>query len=89
MLITTRGQRCDLSFSPVPPAPTIEFEQASYQVREPPGPDGIEVLNIKVIRRGDLDRTSKIRCSTRDGSAQSGVDYNPKSRVLKFTPGQC
>ncbi|XP_072243382.1 extracellular matrix organizing protein FRAS1 isoform X1 [Leuresthes tenuis] len=67
-------------------APTIEFEQASYQVREPPGPDGIEVLNIKVIRRGDLDRTSKIRCSTRDGSAQSGVDYNPKSRVLKFTP---
>ncbi|XP_035766601.1 extracellular matrix protein FRAS1 [Neolamprologus brichardi] len=73
--------------SPVPPAPTIEFEQASYQVREPPGPDGIEVLNIKVIRRGDLDRTSKIRCSTRDGSAQSGVDYNPKSRVLKFTPG--
>ncbi|XP_069025425.1 extracellular matrix organizing protein FRAS1 isoform X2 [Embiotoca jacksoni] len=68
-------------------APTIEFEQASYQVREPPGPDGIEVLNIKVIRTGDLDRTSKIRCSTRDGSAQSGVDYNPKSRVLKFTPG--
>ncbi|KAM7391087.1 hypothetical protein PAMP_021803 [Pampus punctatissimus] len=68
-------------------APTIEFEQASYQVREPPGPDGIEVLNIKVIRRGDLDRISKIRCSTRDGSAQSGVDYNPKSRVLKYTPG--
>uniref|UniRef100_A0A672YIC3 VWFC domain-containing protein n=1 Tax=Sphaeramia orbicularis TaxID=375764 RepID=A0A672YIC3_9TELE len=68
-------------------APTIEFVQASYQVREPPGPDGIEVLNVKVIRRGDLDRTSKIRCSTRDGSAQSGVDYNPKSRVLKFTPG--
>uniref|UniRef100_A0A4W4DQF0 VWFC domain-containing protein n=1 Tax=Electrophorus electricus TaxID=8005 RepID=A0A4W4DQF0_ELEEL len=68
-------------------APTIEFEQASYQVREPPGPDGVEVLNVKVIRKGDLDRTSKIRCSTRDGSAQSGVDYNPKSRVLKFSPG--
>uniref|UniRef100_A0A3B3VXF3 Fraser extracellular matrix complex subunit 1 n=1 Tax=Poecilia latipinna TaxID=48699 RepID=A0A3B3VXF3_9TELE len=66
--------------------PTIEFEQASYQVREPPGPDGVEALNIKVIRHGDLDRTSKIRCSTRDGSAQSGVDYNPNSRVLKFTP---
>ncbi|KAK7933745.1 hypothetical protein WMY93_004641 [Mugilogobius chulae] len=68
-------------------APTIEFEQASYQVREPPGPDGIQVLNIKVVRRGDLDRTSKIRCSTRDGSAQSGVDYNPNSRVLRFPPG--
>uniref|UniRef100_A0A673XCS3 Fraser extracellular matrix complex subunit 1 n=1 Tax=Salmo trutta TaxID=8032 RepID=A0A673XCS3_SALTR len=68
-------------------APTIEFEQTSYQVREPPGPDGIEVLNIKVVRTGDQDRTSKVRCSTRDGSAQSGVDYNPNSRVLKFTPG--
>lgn len=79
---------CPLSF-PVPSAPTIQFEQASYQVREPPGPDGVEVLSIKVIRQGDLDRTSKIRCSTRDGSAQSGLDYNPKSRVLKFSPGRC
>ncbi|XP_071256392.1 extracellular matrix organizing protein FRAS1-like [Salvelinus alpinus] len=68
-------------------APTIKFEQTSYQVREPPGPDGIQVLHIKVVRTGDQDRTSKVRCSTRDGSAQSGVDYNPKSRVLKFNPG--
>ncbi|XP_060043899.1 extracellular matrix organizing protein FRAS1 isoform X2 [Erinaceus europaeus] len=68
-------------------APTIEFEEAAYQVREPSGPDGLAVLNIKVIRRGDQNRTSKIRCSTRDGSAQSGVDYYPKSRVLKFSPG--
>ncbi|CAH6883331.1 Fras1 [Phodopus roborovskii] len=68
-------------------APTIEFEEAAYQVREPAGPDAIAVLSIKVIRRGDQNRTSKIRCSTRDGSAQSGVDYYPKSRVLKFSPG--
>ncbi|XP_012660764.1 extracellular matrix protein FRAS1 [Otolemur garnettii] len=68
-------------------APTIEFEEAAYQVREPAGPDAIAILNVKVIRRGDLNRTSKIRCSTRDGSAQSGVDYYPKSRVLKFSPG--
>ncbi|XP_006885356.1 PREDICTED: extracellular matrix protein FRAS1 [Elephantulus edwardii] len=68
-------------------APTIEFEEAAYQVREPAGSDAIAILNIKVIRRGDQNRTSKIRCSTRDGSAQSGVDYYPKSRVLKFSPG--
>nr|XP_023408991.1 extracellular matrix protein FRAS1 [Loxodonta africana] len=68
-------------------APTIEFEEAAYQVREPAGPDSTAILNIKVIRRGDQNRTSKIRCSTRDGSAQSGVDYYPKSRVLKFSPG--
>ncbi|XP_045713822.1 extracellular matrix organizing protein FRAS1 isoform X3 [Phyllostomus hastatus] len=68
-------------------APTIEFEEAAYQVREPSGPDATAILNIKVIRRGDQNRTSKVRCSTRDGSAQSGVDYYPKSRVLKFSPG--
>nr|CAI9707391.1 unnamed protein product [Rangifer tarandus platyrhynchus] len=68
-------------------APTIEFEEAAYQVREPSGPDATAILNVKVIRRGDQNRTSKIRCSTRDGSAQSGVDYYPKSRVLKFSPG--
>ncbi|XP_063314780.1 extracellular matrix organizing protein FRAS1 [Pelobates fuscus] len=68
-------------------APTIEFEEATYQIREPREPDGIATLNIKVIRRGDQNRTSKVRCSTRDGSAQSGVDYYPKSRVLKFSPG--
>lgn len=68
-------------------APTIEFEEAAYQVREPSGPDATAIPSIKVIRRGDQNRTSKIRCSTRDGSAQSGVDYYPKSRVLKFNPG--
>ncbi|XP_007496032.2 extracellular matrix organizing protein FRAS1 isoform X2 [Monodelphis domestica] len=68
-------------------APTIEFEEAAYQVREPAGPDALAILNIKVIRRGDQSRTSRVRCSTRDGSAQSGVDYYPKSRVLKFSPG--
>ncbi|XP_044284420.1 extracellular matrix organizing protein FRAS1 [Varanus komodoensis] len=68
-------------------APTIEFEEAAYQVHEPPGPEGVAFLNVKVIRRGDQNRTSKVRCSTRDGSAQSGIDYYPKSRVLKFSPG--
>nr|XP_033819322.1 extracellular matrix protein FRAS1 isoform X2 [Geotrypetes seraphini] len=68
-------------------APTIEFEEATYQIREPRDPDTVAVLNIQVVRRGDLDRTSKVRCSTRDGSAQSGVDYYPKSQVLKFSPG--
>ncbi|XP_077157208.1 extracellular matrix organizing protein FRAS1 isoform X3 [Paroedura picta] len=68
-------------------APTLEFEEAAYQIREPPGPDGVAFLNVKVIRRGDQNRTSKVRCSTRDGSAQSGIDYYPKSRVLKFSPG--
>ncbi|XP_045392852.1 extracellular matrix organizing protein FRAS1 isoform X1 [Lemur catta] len=68
-------------------APTVEFEEAAYQVREPAGPEAVAVLSVKVVRRGDQDRTSRVRCSTRDGSAQSGLDYSPKSRVLKFSPG--
>ncbi|OCT97312.1 hypothetical protein XELAEV_18009537mg [Xenopus laevis] len=68
-------------------APTIEFDEATYQVREPQEPDGIAMLKIKVVRKGDQNRTSKVRCSTRDGSAQSGVDYYPKSQVLKFSHG--
>ncbi|OWK55263.1 Extracellular matrix protein FRAS1 [Lonchura striata] len=68
-------------------APTIEFEEAAYQVREPPGPEAVAVLAVPVLRRGDRNRTSKVRCSTRDGSAQAGLDYYPKSRMLKFSPG--
>ncbi|XP_069482442.1 extracellular matrix organizing protein FRAS1 [Ambystoma mexicanum] len=68
-------------------APTLEFEEAAYQIHEPQELEGVAILNVKVIRRGDQNRTSKVRCSTRDGSAQSGVDYYPKSRVLKFNPG--
>ncbi|KAM6269950.1 LOW QUALITY PROTEIN: extracellular matrix organizing protein FRAS1 [Porphyrio hochstetteri] len=68
-------------------APTIEFEEPAYQVREPPGPEGVAVLSIRVLRRGDQNRTSKVRCSTRDGSAQAGLDYYPRSRMLKFSPG--
>jgi len=29
----------------------------------------------------------QVRCSTRDGSAKSGSDYEPKSRLLRFRPG--
>lgn len=81
-------QTWGFSLAAVPAAPTIEFEEAAYQVREPPGPEGVAVLNIPVVRRGDHNRTSRVRCSTRDGSAQAGVDYYPKSRMLKFSPGE-
>lgn len=76
------------SLPAVPAAPTIEFEEAAYQVREPPGPEGVAVLSVPVVRRGDQNRTSRVRCSTRDGSAQAGLDYYPKSRMLKFSPGE-
>ncbi|KAM8939375.1 extracellular matrix organizing protein FRAS1 [Pelodytes ibericus] len=84
---TGKNDMATITISNDEDAPTIEFEETTYQIREPQEPDGVATLNIKVIRRGDQNRTSKVRCSTRDGSAQSGVDYYPKSRVLKFSPG--
>lgn len=88
MLFVCKQRTRGFFFAAVSLAPTIEFEEAAYQVREPPGPEGVAVINIKVVRRGDQNRTSKVRCSTRDGSAQAGVDYYPKSRMLKFSPGK-
>ncbi|KPP66085.1 hypothetical protein Z043_115451, partial [Scleropages formosus] len=68
-------------------APTIQFEDEMYQVRHMSGSEGTEILSIKVVRRGDRDQISEVHCSTRDGSAKSGMDYNPKSEVLQFNPG--
>ena len=38
-------------------------------------------------RFGDTTGNSRVRVSTRDGSAVSGVDYEPKSEMLRFRPG--
>ena len=37
-------------------------------------------------RFGDTSGNSRVRVSTRDGSAISGVDYEPKSEMLRFLP---
>lgn len=54
---------------------------------EPSIADQTATVKVKVIRTGSLGEASSVRCSTRDGSAQSGSDYNPKSLVLMFDPG--
>nr|XP_026692904.1 extracellular matrix protein FRAS1 isoform X2 [Ciona intestinalis] len=69
-------------------APTIEFERAEYSIREPDSVEARRQLSVTVIRSGDASEISKVRCSTRDGSAKSGSDYEPKSRMLRFQPGQ-
>ena len=42
----------------------------------------------KVLRHGDTSGNSRVRISTRDGSGVSGVDYEPKSEMLRFLPQQ-
>ncbi|XP_041363241.1 extracellular matrix organizing protein FRAS1-like isoform X2 [Gigantopelta aegis] len=67
--------------------PTIQFAESAYSINEPSEMEQIATMTTKVVRSGDLNTTSSVRCSTRDGSAQSGVDYNPKSLILRFPPG--
>lgn len=54
---------------------------------EPVFADVVSTLVVMVMRMGDLNHTSVVRCSTRDGSALSGLDYNAKSLILQFKPG--
>ncbi|ESO99609.1 hypothetical protein LOTGIDRAFT_173674 [Lottia gigantea] len=67
--------------------PTIEFSEIAYSVNEPSIMDQITTVTVKIRRSGDVRKISSVRCSTRDGSAQSGLDYNPRSSLLNFLPG--
>ena len=59
----------------------------AYSVREPSDPDEMSFVTLTVIRTGDQNRTSRVRTSTRDGSAKSGVDYEAHFKVIRFRPG--
>lgn len=67
--------------------PSIQFEKPAYSIPEPSAKDQIVTLTVKVIRSGDVSKEANVRCSTRDGSALSGTDYNPRSTVLTFAEG--
>lgn len=69
-------------------APMLQFQQMAYSVREPSRPDQTHYVAVTIVRTGDRNRTSQVRLSTRDGSAKSGVDYEPYSNVLIFDPGK-
>ncbi|XP_071953706.1 extracellular matrix organizing protein FRAS1-like [Antedon mediterranea] len=68
-------------------APTVQFKRMAYSVREPINSDEVSFVTITVVRTGDQTGSSRVRCSTRDGSAQSGLDYNAYSKLLHFKPG--
>ncbi|XP_053388167.1 extracellular matrix organizing protein FRAS1-like isoform X2 [Mercenaria mercenaria] len=67
--------------------PRIQFEKSAYSIPEPSAKDQIAMVTVKVIRLGDASKVANVRCSTRDGSAFSGTDYNPKSQILQFAEG--
>ncbi|CAG5094102.1 Oidioi.mRNA.OKI2018_I69.XSR.g13247.t3.cds [Oikopleura dioica] len=65
--------------------PTITFAKSEVSVREPK-PGETKDVTVTVHRYGDTTGNSRVRVSTRDGSAISGVDYEPKSEMLRFRP---
>ena len=67
--------------------PRVHFERSAYSVQEPSVGDQITTVTLKVMRSGDVSKTAEVRCSTKDGSAMSGIDYNPKSQILRFKEG--
>lgn len=62
---------------------SLRFEQAAYQVCEHAG-----FLEVRVIRRGLLNRTSTVMCNAVPGTAQPGRDYTAQPTQLTFAPGE-
>ncbi|XP_038062968.1 extracellular matrix protein 3-like [Patiria miniata] len=64
--------------------PIIKFPETRFTVNEPTNEDDISTVRIPVIRMGDTTQVSIVRVFTKDGSAKSGIDYNPLSQRLEF-----
>ena len=59
---------------------------SSYSIREPVSNDEYSTVRVHVHRHGDLNEPAQVRISTRDRSAESGVDYMAKSAMMEFFP---
>lgn len=60
----------------------IYFEPGHYTVMENCGE-----FEVRVVRRGDISKYSKVDFETQDGTAAAGSDYVGKKGVLTFPPG--
>ena len=65
----------------------ISLSEETYHTEEPSSPDSSVVKPITIVRSGDLSRTTLVRISTSDDTAQAGLDYKPKTETIKFAPG--
>ena len=70
------------------PVPKVQLDKSAYSVHEPSVKEQITTVVVRVLRTGADNQTSSIRCSTRDGSARSGFDYNARSLRVTFPPGK-
>lgn len=65
----------------------ITLSEEVYYTEEPSSSDSSIVKPITIIRTGDLSRVTLVRISTSDDTAVAGLDYKPKTEIIKFNPG--
>lgn len=68
-------------------ASIVSLSEEIYYTDEPSSSDTSVIKPLTVIRTGDLSRTTEVRISTSDDTAIGGVDYKPRTEILKFHPG--
>lgn len=65
----------------------ISLSDEVYHTEEPSSSDSSIVKPITIVRTGDLSRVTIVRISTSDDTATAGLDYKPKTEMIKFVPG--
>ena len=65
-----------------PPLQHVHFVTPKAQVEDSAG-----LVQIEVVRDGDLDRTQDVHFSVQDGSAHNGEDYRSEAGTLTFDAG--
>ena len=68
-------------------ASVVYLSAEVYYTDEPSSSDTSVVKPVTVIRTGDLSRITIVRISTSDVTATAGLDYKPKTELIKFNPG--
>ncbi|XP_069679453.1 extracellular matrix organizing protein FRAS1-like isoform X2 [Periplaneta americana] len=70
--------------------PKVQFDREEIIVSEPVAiktGDATSTITVNVVRSGDVSQEARVRVSTCDHSASAGVDYEPLSQMLVFSPG--
>ena len=75
-LLLFAGAAADVDAEDDVTEPVIKLSDNKYTIREPMFKEETSILQVPVIREGDLSETAVVTINTKDGSADAGKDYN-------------
>lgn len=61
--------------------PVIKFMETKFYAKEPPPDEESRLVEIPIFRSGDTSKDSVVTVYTKDGSAKSGIHYEPFAKV--------